>query len=309
MPSRKGGSDRASVRTKNYEAHGLVFASDIPIPEFNPVASTADVVITRHADAPGIQEAQDGLVGIAGDRFTFYWDQIGRYDVTAGRRVDVWPVPKASDELLRLPLIGVVLSAVLYQRGHRVLHASAVVVDGAAIAFVGRKGAGKSTMASAMATRGYSILTDDVLAIPESQDGNIYATAGTAQVKLWPDSFDRVASVAESSSPIYQGARKRLLTGRKNLQGTFPLGSIFILSKAEKLAIRSMRRNDALIEMVRNSFTYRYLRDQPGTATYVLEAYSSIARHVPVKVLQRNADLSRLDEVTGAVVADLGHPA
>jgi energy-coupling factor transporter ATP-binding protein EcfA2 len=197
-----------------------------------------------------------------------------------------------------------VLSAILYQRGFKVLHASAVGAGEEAIAFVGPKGAGKSTMASAMSARGYPVLTDDVLAIPKSQDGSVYATAGTAQVKLWPDSLDRVASVAESSVPIYQGARKRLLTGHKNLQGKVPLRSIYSLKVGEKLAIRPMQRNDALIEMVRNSFSYRYLRDQPGTATYVLEAYSSIVRHVPVKVLQRSADLLRMDEVTEAVVAD-----
>jgi hypothetical protein len=294
-----------SDQTGNYEAHGLVFDSEIPIPEFNTVASGADVEIKCHDDLTRVHGAQDGLIQIADDRLVFSWNQIGKYEVTAGRRVDVWPVSEASDEHLRLPLIGVVLSAVLYQRGFRVLHASAVLVDGVAIAFVGRKGAGKSTMASMMFSNGYPVLTDDVLAIPESKGKKIFATAGTAQLKLWPDSLDSTSLMWENSSPIYKGACKRLLVDQDNLQGEFPLGRIYLLRVGEGLAIRPVQRNDALIEMVRNSFSYRYLRDQPGTAAYVLEAYSSIARHVPVKVLQRDADLSRLGEVAEAVVADL----
>ncbi|NBC85561.1 MAG: hypothetical protein GVY25_05150, partial [Bacteroidetes bacterium] len=51
-------------------------------------------------------------------------------------------VPDVAEGTLRAPLLGVVLGTLLHQRGLHTLHASAVVVDGGAVAFVGEKGAG-----------------------------------------------------------------------------------------------------------------------------------------------------------------------
>ena len=50
-------------------------------------------------------------------------------------------------------------------RGLEVLHASAVEVDGGAVAFVGRSGAGKTSLALALCRRGAAFLSDDVLAL------------------------------------------------------------------------------------------------------------------------------------------------
>ena len=49
------------------------------------------------------------------------------------------------------------------------LHASAVVVDGRAIAVCGASGAGKSTLAAALVAEGAGFLTDDVLALTPSR--------------------------------------------------------------------------------------------------------------------------------------------
>jgi hypothetical protein len=50
-------------------------------------------------------------------------------------------------------------------QGMEVLHASAVCLDGRAVAFLGRPGAGKTTLATRLLARGARLLTDDVLAV------------------------------------------------------------------------------------------------------------------------------------------------
>jgi hypothetical protein len=62
-------------------------------------------------------------------------------------------------------------------RGLEVLHASAVVLGGGAVAFVGRSGAGKSSVAAALAHRGATFLADDVLAL-ERREGRLLAHPG-----------------------------------------------------------------------------------------------------------------------------------
>ncbi|MBA3735458.1 MAG: hypothetical protein H0W90_09740 [Actinobacteria bacterium] len=56
--------------------------------------------------------------------------------------------------------------------GYEVLHASAVLVNGGAVAFCGFTGVGKSTIASALSARGFELWADDAIALasvaPES---------------------------------------------------------------------------------------------------------------------------------------------
>jgi hypothetical protein len=70
-------------------------------------------------------------------------------------------------------------------RGFEVLHASAVELDGKAIAFVGPGGSGKSTLALRLSAAGAGLLTDDVLAIDGHGEG-LVAHPAVAQVKVRP---------------------------------------------------------------------------------------------------------------------------
>ena len=77
-----------------------------------------------------------------------------------------WPSSMVLDDAAAY-LLGPVLGFVLRLRGVTTMHASAVCVDGKAIAFVGPQGAGKSTTAAALLSRGCPVITDDVLAMHE----------------------------------------------------------------------------------------------------------------------------------------------
>jgi len=63
---------------------------------------------------------------------------------------------------VRLYLLGSAWGALCYQRDLLVLHASAVRVDGRAVAFCGRPGMGKSTLAAWLAESGHALVSDDL---------------------------------------------------------------------------------------------------------------------------------------------------
>ena len=71
-------------------------------------------------------------------------------------------------EYLAVYLLGPVMGFVLRLRGITCLHASAVMVDNRALAFLGPPGAGKSTLAAAFALSGHPVLSDDVLPLTRS---------------------------------------------------------------------------------------------------------------------------------------------
>lgn len=83
------------------------------------------------------------------------------------RDVEVRPALGAPDGLAQVLTVGAMLAYQLYVRGCLVLHASAVDVGGSAVAFAGRSGMGKSTMAALMCADGGRLITDDVLRVDD----------------------------------------------------------------------------------------------------------------------------------------------
>lgn len=68
-------------------------------------------------------------------------------------------------DLLPVLMSGTVAAIVHGLRGATLLHASAVEVDGRALAFIGRSGQGKSTIAALLCAAGAPLITDDVLCV------------------------------------------------------------------------------------------------------------------------------------------------
>ncbi len=73
------------------------------------------------------------------------------------RLVRAWTDPECKPEMLALLVVGNLVAMILALRGETVLHASAVEVDGRAIAFVAHSGMGKSTLAALACARGDGI--------------------------------------------------------------------------------------------------------------------------------------------------------
>lgn len=84
-------------------------------------------------------------------------------------------------------LLGPILGFILRWRGVVCLHASAIVVEDHAIAFVGHAGAGKSTTAAAFACQGYPVLTDDVMAL-QPGDSGFWVQPAYPALRLWSTS-------------------------------------------------------------------------------------------------------------------------
>jgi hypothetical protein len=90
--------------------------------------------------------------------------------------------PRGAAELLPILLTGTVSAFLLALRGNTVLHASAVAVDGTAVAFVGQSGRGKSTLAALLCVAGAKSVTDDVLTVDPGPP--VTCMGGAAEMRL-----------------------------------------------------------------------------------------------------------------------------
>ncbi len=147
----------------HYAAYGLSLQSEFELPELleTPAPSPAS-----QADSPSVgpdvrivPQAIDRRtpVGVSGDSSVWATSDAAFIDypgavaflIREGREIIVDAIEGCEPRLVRLFLLGPALALLLHQRKFLVLHASAVKIDGQAIAFVGEKGMGKSTMAAA----------------------------------------------------------------------------------------------------------------------------------------------------------------
>jgi hypothetical protein len=192
-----------------------------------PQASSCDVVVSMHrcGDSPRFgatgrpwyespSRDDSGVPALtvwrSGSKYQFAYGEGARFVVDdsgpaeAGHvspvRVDGWWTPPLSDADASDYLLGGVLAFVGRLRGMVPLHASAVVRNGRAIVFTGGAWAGKSSMATAFATLGFAVLSDDVVAIAD-RDGRLMAHPGRVRLSLWSDSAATLC--ARSALPLH----------------------------------------------------------------------------------------------------------
>jgi hypothetical protein len=176
-----------------YTGYGLLIDSELPLPDLarEPAAcARPDVVVRLGPVAPPSTDAVLLPLGlwVDGERIGIDVPDVGRYSCSDGSLITVEPAPGASEDALRLFLLGSALGCLLTQRGLLVLHGNAFVVDGGCAVVLGHSGAGKSTLAAEMHRRGHLVLSDDV--VPVDPAGR--AIPGWPRIKLWQDALDRL---------------------------------------------------------------------------------------------------------------------
>lgn len=225
-----------------YRAHGLVIASDLPLPEFRAVEgpASADAVIETGPLPATLEDARESgpWWQAREDAYQFVAEGIARYRVEHGRRIVVDPLvdadghaPRPGD--VRLFLLGTALGALLHQRAAVPLHVSAVATPAGAWAFTGPSGAGKSTLAAWLRARhGWPLVSDDV-AVLTTTDRGPQLEPGPARLKLWKDAL---AALGMSEAGLVRDltrADKFHLEASAGLQATaVPLRAIVALDAA-----------------------------------------------------------------------------
>jgi hypothetical protein len=199
----------------------------------------------------------------------------------------------AGDLIRRRPamapqLLQAVLPKILALRGHLVLHASAVRVGKAIIAFTGSSGAGKTTTARALVEAGASPVSEDKLVLKLDESGNVLVLLdGERALLRWIDEIasDLAAGRGVGCAPVdelVEGSSMRLLQ----------LGVLEESRRHEgSLAIRQMSSSEAASVVFNNSFLGS---DQPSTWIAQLKSSARVAAQVAVSEMAMPQGLAGL---------------
>ncbi len=229
--------------------------------------------------------------------------EIGQFWIQRNQ-ITVQPSADADEKILSSCILGTAFSVLLQQRGLLVLHASAAIIEGKAIAFIGFSGAGKSTTVSAFMRSGYPVITDDVLAIrfkaeyPE-------AIPSCPIIKLLPDAVEALGHSAEDLPLLHASSRKRIQTfDDKQLQVAYPLHRIYLLSKGDRHEIEELSLTETLFTLVNQSRAVKNLI-APEAKKLHFQQCAELAKTKCVFRLRRKPGLDELAEIVKLVEADV----
>jgi hypothetical protein len=218
-----------------------------------------------------------------------------------------WFAVGARPDLAELRLLGPVLSYWLERRGLTTLHASAVTVDGQAVAFLSRHGGGKSGLAAAMVQAGHPLLTDDLLALEETGD-SWEVRPSYPEMRMWPDEAAHFVGSPENLPLVQADSEKRRVTIDTFLNTPAPLSRIFLASRRPEtegdIEIHPLSRSEAMIELVRHSFSPR-LMEAAGLQPARLDRLARLVRSVPVHRLVYPSGFDRLPLVVASIIKSL----
>lgn len=197
------------------------------------------------------------------------------------RLIRVHLAPNVEPGIVPLLLVGNVVAALLTLSGECVLHASAVEIDGVALAFVGSSGMGKSTLAALLCASGARLITDDVLRL--EQDGNGFRCfVGASEIRLRQEA----AGLAERFPAAVTGttADNRLAIRLDDNRSSRPRLHAIVIPHPSRtvreLRLTRLTQPQALFSLARYPRVLGWQTSEPVRRQF--EAFGRVARSVPV---------------------------
>ena len=277
-----------------YRAYGLRVTSEVPLAPF---------LADERAAGEGAEVAiRVGLPGGGREATDVELEPDGAIRILVRNGTLVFIEPRAGLEPRAVAeyVSGIVLAVVLHQRGAFVMHASAVRVGDAVVAFTGRSGAGKSTTASVFAAAGHPVVTDDFLPLRLDSEG-VTCVSGPGALKLIrPRPHD------EGETTLATGLSGKWVVpppadGRRD--SVAPLSAIYSLQDAPEFGVVRVSGQHAIAALLRDAFCLAVTG--PRRRAQVLDQCAAVAGRVGVHELRRPRDFGRVDELMATVVRDL----
>lgn len=296
-----------------YSAYGLSISSALALPELMvpgvvPKADSGDVVVRLGSIQSLPLQFDSAGCGFwaRGDEACHVVEKVGAFLARGGREIVIDSVPGVEDRLLRLSLLGPALALILHQRGLLVIHASVVARGDGAIAFLGKNGWGKSTIAAALHLKGYDLVTDDVAAIQIDQAGPS-VLPGSPQVKLWPQAATLLGEIPERLPLLHPNFDKRGWRAERGFSlAPRRLERIYALAPGPAPAIERLEPREACFELLRHWYGHRFGGGllQNGAAALHLRQCAALAAQVSMHRLVRSGGSTALLHLADLVDAD-----
>jgi hypothetical protein len=317
---------------RTYSLFGYRLYTDFPfatplLPADGPADLTFTCTLTAPADAdwqtavplfqsaarlPG-GESQLSLYQSAGG-FLFRFAGIADFYLWPDR-ITCHLLDPAYDYLIEIYFLGLIMAFWLEQQSLLPLHASAVVVDGRAVAFLSSNKGGKTSLAAAFLAAGYPLLTDDILPLAQQPAGRFTGYPGYPQMRFWPDQASHFLGHYHDLPLVHPAHdKRRVAVGQPAGFGRFqptacPLAVLYLPARTDEagtpdIQISAVPPREAVIELLRFTFLHTAFT-LPAQQTHRFNFLTHFVQHIPLRRLHYPSGWHHLPAVVSRIRQDI----
>ena len=292
---------------KFYKAYGLTIASDLEIPELQTTRQCdTDVRICfNKIDFNFSKMIKNRIWHCEPNNYYLNVKRIGSFHVQKGTIISIDSQPQTPKEDIRFVLLGSVMAALLQQRKYLTLHAGAVQTPQGAILFTGPSGYGKSTLTQAFANKGFSVISDDVVALNTSQQ-KISVLPSFPKLRLWEDSLRQVGKNTNSYQRSRVGVDKYIVPVQNFCAEANPLQKIYILDVHSDISVKiePLTTSQKIKYLLKNTYRIKYLTGL-GLLPHHNQQMIALASQIPMARILRPVHIFKLQALTTLISEDL----
>ncbi len=294
--ARPAGSSIGAVQ-KVYRCAGLLVSS--PLPLAAPVVDgPADVELVEGEaravppERPSVEVIAERTTAEGATWYTFARREdkvIGRFyglvdfEVDADRRrVTYHRDPSLDPEFVAILVNGSLVAYLLAADGRLVLHASAVEVEDAALAFLGPSGQGKTTAATLLCAAGYPLVSDDLLPVNPGPD-QVTCVPGGVELRVREKVSQLVDRFPAGTFSRRTADERHALKPALTLAERLPLSAVLVPlpdRQADKVSARRLPPGEAAMVLARCQRIEGWV--SPAARRAQFEAVVAVVESVPV---------------------------
>ena len=278
----------------SYRVYGLNVLSEIECPEvvkLENYQSEYDVVIEFGTVSDEIKEtiASGKISSYTNESMWFHIEGVATYWIQNGEKVTIELCEGADIPMAKQYLLGSCLGMIMLQRNMVAIHGGTIVFDGSGIIFTGERGAGKSTITSALRLAGYPFVADDVSSVEVTNPHMIHP--GFPQQKLCRDAAESLGYELDQYKTLMGDTQMKYLIPVHDsfVYEEVPLKAIVELkedSEVKGIEVEQLTGHERLMTIYRNIYRIE-MKQIAGVDPGYFRKCISIAKDVPVYRIKR----------------------
>ena len=298
-----------TVNKYDYQAFGLKIISDIKFPELPSIHNmleNPDIVIEINdlSEQWSEVDAQQNTFFTKENLVLFRIAETAVFSVQDGNKIIVSPFKGSEENKIRLYILGTCMGALLLQRKILPLHGSAIAINGKAYALVGERGAGKSTLASALKNKGFKLLSDDVIPVSLDHENVPFVTPSYPQQKLWQESLLAFGIDVDKFNPLFERETKYAVPLGDHFQThSLELAGVIELIKSdnENVSIQQVLGLEKFEVLYTHTFR-RFLISRLGLREWHFNYTARFVNKVDIHQLRRPASIFTAHELADLII-------
>lgn len=287
-----------------YRVYGLEIESEIEINEFiniDKITDRSSKIQFLYGQVPLdiISKIKRGeLIQKSAEEVYLYIEGVATYYIANGNKVVIDIYNNEDKNIVKIYLLGSVLGILMIQRKQLAIHGSSIVKNNKAVILTGDRGAGKSTLTTALRNRAYRFLSDDVAAIKLNNVPTIYH--GFPYQKLCEDVVEKLGYDKNKYKAFKADEKIKYLVATKEIFTTenVELTNIFeiCIENVDCVKIEKIKGHEKLSKILKNIYKNEYIQCSGGMSKDYFRQCVETAKHIDMYKIIRPYGKFTVDE-------------